>query len=85
MTPIVVVSTMGRVPLSSRTARGIVRLEHDSATGQIAVYVDGAQTPALTAVDRTIEGGGAGFGSFEDTGLIREIVVRGGLVPGLSR
>lgn len=62
-----------------------VRLERDPATGRIAVYVDGARTPALTAFDRNLEGGQVGFGSFDDTGLIREIVVRGGLVPGHSR
>ncbi len=56
-----------------------VRLEHDPSTGRIEVYVDGAQTPALTAVDRTLGGGGVGFGSFDDTALIRDISVRAGL------
>jgi glucose/arabinose dehydrogenase len=53
------------------------RLEHDPSTGRISVYVDGAAAPVLTAVDRTFGHGGVGFGSFDDTGLIRDIAVEG--------
>jgi glucose/arabinose dehydrogenase len=57
-----------------------VRLDHDSATGRIDIFADGSQTPTMSAVDRSFAGGGVGFGSFDDTGLIRDIVVRGRLV-----
>lgn len=54
-----------------------VRLERDPASGRIAVFVDGASTPALSATDTTIPSGRVGFASFDETGEFRNIVVSG--------
>ena len=54
-----------------------VRLERDGATGQIDVFVDGAEKPALHATDTTIDAGRVGLGSFDDTGEFRRFSVAG--------
>jgi hypothetical protein len=54
-----------------------VRLERDGATGRIAVYVDGAASPAMTASDTTLRAGRVGVGSFDDTGEFQDIRVDG--------
>lgn len=53
-----------------------VRVERRAAAGTIKVFWDGAAEPALTAVDRTLGWGRVGFGSFDDSGLVRNIVLR---------
>jgi hypothetical protein len=52
-----------------------VRLERDTESGRIQVFVDGADQPALTATDTTIRGGRVGLGSFDDTGEFRRFSV----------
>ena len=54
-----------------------VRVTRLPATGEIAVYLDGSRDPLMTAVDRTFPSGRVGFGSFDDIGRIRDIVLRG--------
>ncbi|HET6284117.1 MAG TPA: hypothetical protein VFH73_24380 [Polyangia bacterium] len=55
-----------------------VRLVRDVATGDIAVYMDGAlTTPILTATDTTFSDGYIGFGTHEDSGRIRNLKVWG--------
>lgn len=54
-----------------------VRITHDSGTGEIAVYIDGAAEPLMTATDTTFSSGRVGFGSFDDTGRIRGLTVTG--------
>jgi hypothetical protein len=54
-----------------------VRVVRDASTGRIEVYVDDFTSPALSAIDTTIGAGRVGFGSFDDTGEFREIVVNG--------
>lgn len=54
-----------------------VRLERDGATGTIDVYVDGAAAPVFSAVDATIRSGKVGFGSLNDYGEFRDILVAG--------
>jgi len=54
-----------------------VRVERDGDSGLIEVYVDGAATPALRAVDTTLPEGRVGVGSFDDTGEFRGISVTG--------
>jgi len=56
-----------------------VRLERDPANGRIAVYADGSPQPVLETTDRTFTSGFVGFGSFDDTGIIRNIVISGTL------
>ncbi|PFG41150.1 hypothetical protein ATJ97_3698 [Georgenia soli] len=54
-----------------------VKVTHCADTGEIAVYVDGADTPLMTAVDTTFSSGRVGFGSFDNVGRIRDLVVTG--------
>jgi hypothetical protein len=54
-----------------------VKIERDPATGRIAVFLDGASTPALEATDKTLTSGRVGVGSFDETGQFRNIVVTG--------
>jgi hypothetical protein len=54
-----------------------VRVVHCAGSGEIAVYVDHSRTPLMTAVDPTFESGRVGFGSFDNTGRIRDLTVRG--------
>jgi hypothetical protein len=56
-----------------------VRLVRDGATGKIEVYVDDSPSPVLSAVDTTIPAGRVGFGSFDDTGEVRGIVINGSI------
>ncbi|MEV1328066.1 PQQ-dependent sugar dehydrogenase [Micromonospora costi] len=54
-----------------------VRVRHLPATGEIAVYVDGAKDPLMTARDTTFGSGRVGFGSFDNVGRLRDLSVRG--------
>jgi len=54
-----------------------VRLDYDATTGRIAVFVDGSDTPLITATDTTFSGGRVGFGSFDNYGRVRDVVVAG--------
>jgi hypothetical protein len=52
-----------------------VRLEREVASGAIRVFIDDDETPALSAVDRTLVSGRVGLGSFDETGEFRNIEV----------
>ena len=54
-----------------------VSVVHCAATGEIAVYVDGADQPLITAVDKTFTSGRVGFGSFDNIGRLRNLTVTG--------
>ena len=54
-----------------------VRVVHCANSGQIAVYIDGSQTPLMTAKDTTFHSGRVGFGSFDNTGRLRDLTVTG--------
>jgi|GEM_PF-581121 len=54
-----------------------VRVQRDGESGHISVYVDRMHDPVLKAIDTTICCGRVGFGSFDDTGEFRNIVVTG--------
>jgi hypothetical protein len=54
-----------------------VRVERDGSTGRIGVFMDRSKTPMLEARDTTICCGRVGFGSFDDTGEFRHIVIEG--------
>jgi glucose/arabinose dehydrogenase len=54
-----------------------VRVKHLPATGEIAVYVDGAKDPLMTAKDTTFGSGRVGFGSFDNIGRLRDLKVKG--------
>jgi hypothetical protein len=53
-----------------------VRLVRDTKSGLIEVFFDDMDRPAMTAHDRTFGRGRIGVGSFDDTGMFDEIVVR---------
>jgi len=54
-----------------------VRVVRDSAGGSIQVYFDNMDKPIMTAQDKTFLSGGIGFGSFDDTGAIDNVIVWG--------
>lgn len=54
-----------------------VRLAYHAGSGRIEVYVDGAEEPLITATDTTFSGGRVGFGSFDNFGRVRDVVVAG--------
>ncbi|MCT9929628.1 hypothetical protein N5079_05270 [Planotetraspora sp. A-T 1434] len=54
-----------------------VRVRRCATTGEIAVYVDGASTPLMTATDKRFEAGRVGFGSFDNIGRMRGLTVTG--------
>jgi hypothetical protein len=60
-----------------------VRVDHDATTGEIEVYVDGADEPLMTATDTTFSGGRVGFGSFDNFGRTRHFRAVG--TPASSR
>jgi hypothetical protein len=65
------------VPQMKDQAWHRVRLERDPASGRIAIFMDGSTEPVLKATDTTIRAGRVGFGSFDETGEFRNIVVTG--------
>ena len=54
-----------------------VSLRYDAETGRIAVHVDGAVEPLMTATNTAFSGGRIGFGSFDNFGRARDISVTG--------
>jgi hypothetical protein len=46
-----------------------------SGVGTTAVYADEVEEPILTASDATFSEGYVGFGSFDDTGNVRNVKV----------
>lgn len=59
-----------------------VRVVHCAESGEIAVYVDGSKKPLMTAVDTTFGSGRVGFGSFDNIGRVRDLLVTGTAVSG---
>jgi hypothetical protein len=59
-----------------------VRLVHCAGSGEIAVYLDGAPSPLMTATDTTFRSGRVGFGSFDNVGRLRGLTVTGTAVGG---
>ncbi|MEV1290147.1 calcium-binding protein [Micromonospora sp. NPDC049679] len=68
---------IGAPPAITDAAYHKVRVRHCAKTGEIAVYVDGASTPLMTATDRTFQAGRVGFGSFDNIGRMRALSVTG--------
>ncbi len=52
-----------------------VRLEHDPASGRIAVYFDDLDTPLMEVTDMTFGGGRVGIGSFDDLNAFDDVRV----------
>ncbi len=81
---IFVVNQADRIKISASTTPGTkwesqwhhVRVIRDAESGQIAVYFDDMTQPVMTAVDKTIEAGQVGLGSFDDTADFQRVVIR---------
>jgi RTX calcium-binding nonapeptide repeat (4 copies) len=74
--------SVGAPPAITDAAYHRVRVRHCVATGEMAVYVDGAATPLMTATDSALEAGRVGFGSFDNIGRMRNLSVTG--TPGCN-
>ncbi|MDR3621192.1 MAG: hypothetical protein P4L85_17710 [Paludisphaera borealis] len=53
-----------------------VRLKRDPGSGLIEVYFDDMKKPVMTAHDKTFPHGRIGLGSFDDTGMFDDLVVK---------
>lgn len=53
-----------------------VRIERRVDAGTIRVFWDGSAEPILAATDTRLDWGRIGFGSFDDSGLITDVVLR---------
>lgn len=69
--------TVGAAPSITDAEWHDVRLDYNARTGAIAVYLDGADEPRMTATDTSFAGGRFGFGSFDNFGRIRDVTVAG--------
>ena len=67
----------GANPAITDAAYHQVRVKHLPATGEIAVYLDGAKDPLMTARDTTFGSGRVGFGSFDNIGRTNSFKVTG--------
>ncbi|MGI6461905.1 MAG: hypothetical protein ACOX5J_17775 [Candidatus Hydrogenedentales bacterium] len=54
-----------------------VRVTRDTASGEIRVFFNDMDTPIMTARDKTFLHGKVGFGSFDDTGNVDNVVLWG--------
>lgn len=55
------------------------RIVRDATSGTITVYFDDMTKPIISAKDTTFTWGKVGIGSFDDTGMFTDIVLRGKL------
>lgn len=69
--------TVGAPPAVTDAEWHDVRVDYDAASGAIAVFVDGATEPLMTATDTAFAGGRVGFGSFDNIGRARHVVATG--------
>jgi len=54
-----------------------VKVVRNNEVGSIEVYVDNSDVPALKVKDKTINSGKIGLGSFDDTGIFKNIKIKG--------
>jgi hypothetical protein len=54
-----------------------LKVVHNAATGEMAVYFDDMMKPALTAKDTTFDHGWIGLGSFDDLGEFKNLEIQG--------
>ncbi len=82
---IFLVNDTPRIKISTKTTAGTpwddawhrLRIVRNVESGQIDVYFDDFDTPAMTAVDKTFAWGQIGIGSFDDLGNFDDIELRG--------
>jgi hypothetical protein len=66
-------SDRGPASFSARGRWYHVMLRHDARTGTVGVTVDGQAVPSVRAVDLSLGAGKVGIGSFDETGVFRNI------------
>jgi hypothetical protein len=71
------VRSRGATPAITDTEWHHVQVVRHADTGEIAVYLDHAKDPLMTAVDTTFTSGRVGFGSFDNIGRVRDFTVTG--------
>jgi hypothetical protein len=82
---IFIVNAADRKKISTKTTAGTpwddkwhhIRIVRDVNNGKIEVFFDDLNTPAMTGIDRTFTWGRIGIGSFDDTSMWDDIVLRG--------
>jgi hypothetical protein len=83
---IFIVNGKPRTNIAKKTTKGVnwglgiwhkVRLERTIADGSIRVFFDDMTDPIMVAEDKTFGAGYIGFGSFDDTGMVDNIRIRG--------
>lgn len=80
-----IVNNEPRTKISLKTTEGVnwgqdwhhVRLERRVKDGTVKVFFDDMDTPIMTAKDTTFGAGHLGFGSFDDTGKVKNIKIWG--------
>jgi len=86
---IFIVNGKPRTNIAKKTTKGVnwglgvwhkVRLERTVADGAIRVFFDDMNEPIMIAEDKTFGAGYIGFGSFDDTGMVDNIRIRGAKV-----
>jgi hypothetical protein len=79
-----IVNDAPRKNIAKETTKGVdwkkgtwhkVRLVRQGTTGRTEVYFDDLKKPVMTAEDRTFPKGFVGFGSFDDVGRFRNVIV----------
>jgi hypothetical protein len=78
---IFIVNEEPRKKISTKTTSGTpwtdewhnVRIARNIETGDVKVYFDDLNTPAMTATDKSFGEGRVGFGSFDDTGNFDDV------------
>jgi hypothetical protein len=83
---IFIVNGKPRTNIAKKTTKGVnwglgvwhkVRLERKVSDGSIRVFFDDMSEPIMVAEDKTFGAGYIGFGSFDDTGMVDNIQIRG--------
>ncbi len=85
---IFIVHDAPRTKISTKTTDGTpwddewhhVKIVRTVENGEIAVYFDDMETPAMTATDKTFAWGQIGLGTFDDQGIWDNVVLRGNVV-----
>lgn len=85
---IFIVNAAPRTKISTKTTDGTpwddewhhVKIVRTVENGEIAVYFDDMETPAMTATDKTFAWGQIGLGTFDDQGIWDNVVLRGNAV-----
>jgi hypothetical protein len=82
---IFIVNDEARKKISLETTNGIdwgegwnkVKIERNTADGEILIYYNDMETPIMKASDLHFPSGHIGFGSFDDTGMVDNIKLSG--------